>query len=288
MDKLLRATTTNGEIRAFAANTKELVNIARTYHQTSPVASAALGRLLTAGVMMGAMLKSEKELLTLNIRGEGPIGGVLVTANGTGQVKGYVNNALVDLPLKPNGKLDVSGAIGPGTLTVIKDLGMKEPYEGQVELVSGEIAEDITYYFASSEQTPSVVALGVLVDTNYSIRQSGGFIVQLLPQASEATITQLEKNIQNLPSVTTMYENGLDEKGMLEKVLEGFEVRINDTSHPKYYCNCSRERVEKALISIGKEEMDSIIQDGEPIEMACHFCDKKYRFDIEQLKNMHI
>jgi molecular chaperone Hsp33 len=286
MDKLLRATTKNGEIRAFAANTKELVNVARTYHQTTPVASAALGRLLTAGVMMGSMLKGEQELLTLNIKGDGPIGGVLVTANGAGQVKGYVNNPLVDLPLKANGKLDVSGAIGAGNLTVIKDLGMKEPYVGQVELVSGEIAEDITYYYASSEQTPSVVALGVLVDVDYSIRQSGGFIIQLLPQAKEETIEQLEKNIQDLPSITQMYESGLDEEGILKKVLEGFEVLVHDISTPEYYCNCSRERVEKALITIGKDELDSMIQDGEPIEMNCHFCDKKYIFEMEDLKKL--
>jgi molecular chaperone Hsp33 len=286
MDKLLRATTKNGEIRAFAVNTKELVNVARSYHQTTPVASAALGRLLTAGVMMGSMLKGEQELLTLNIKGDGPIGGVLVTANGAGQVKGYVNNPLVDLPLKVNGKLDVSGAIGVGNLTVIKDLGMKEPYVGQVELVSGEIAEDITYYYASSEQTPSVVALGVLVDTDYSIKQSGGFIIQLLPQAKEETIVQLEKNIQELPSITQMFESGLDEEAILKKVLEGFEVLVHDISSPEYYCNCSRERVEKALITIGKEELDAMIQDGEPIEMNCHFCDKKYRFEMEDLKKL--
>lgn len=286
MDKLLRATTKNGEIRAFAVNTKELVNVARSYHQTTPVVSAALGRLLTAGVMMGSMLKGEQELLTLNIKGDGPIGGVLVTANGAGQVKGYVNNPLVDLPLKVNGKLDVSGAIGVGNLTVIKDLGMKEPYVGQVELVSGEIAEDITYYYASSEQTPSVVALGVLVDTDYSIKQSGGFIIQLLPQAKEETIVQLEKNIQELPSITQMFESGLDEEAILKKVLEGFEVLVHDISSPEYYCNCSRERVEKALITIGKEELDAMIQDGEPIEMNCHFCDKKYRFEMEDLKKL--
>jgi molecular chaperone Hsp33 len=286
MDKLLRATTKNGEIRAFAVNTKELVNVARSYHQTTPVASAALGRLLTAGVMMGSMLKGEQELLTLNIKGDGPIGGVLVTANGAGQVKGYVNNPLVDLPLKVNGKLDVSGAIGVGNLTVIKDLGMKEPYVGQVELVSGEIAEDITYYYASSEQTPSVVALGVLVDTDYSIKQSGGFIIQLLPQAKEETIVQLEKNIQELPSITQMFESGLDEEAILKKVLEGFEVLVHDISSPEYYCNCSRERVEKALITIGKEELDAMIQDGEPIEMNCHFCDKKYIFEMEDLKKL--
>jgi molecular chaperone Hsp33 len=286
MDKLLRATTKNGEIRAFAVNTKELVNVARSYHQTTPVASAALGRLLTAGVMMGSMLKGEQELLTLNIKGDGPIGGVLVTANGAGQVKGYVNNPLVDLPLKVNGKLDVSGAIGVGNLTVIKDLGMKEPYVGQVELVSGEIAEDITYYYASSEQTPSVVALGVLVDTDYSIKQSGGFIIQLLPQAKEETIVQLEKNIQELPSITQMFESGLDEEAILKKVLEGFEVLVHNISSPEYYCNCSRERVEKALITIGKEELDAMIQDGEPIEMNCHFCDKKYIFEMEDLKKL--
>ena len=286
MDKILRATTKNGEVRAFAANTKELVNIARVYHQTTPVASAALGRLLTAGAMMGVTLKGEKELLTLTIKGDGPIGGVLVTANGAGQVKGYVHNALVDLPLKQNGKLDVSSAIGKGSLTVIRDLGLKEPYVSQIELISGEIAEDITYYYANSEQTPSVVALGVLVDIDYSIKQSGGFIIQLLPQATEETIKKIEQNIQTLPSVTSMYESGLNEQGILEKALEGFEVQINDVTKPEYHCNCSRERVERALISIGEKELDSIIQDGEPIEMKCHFCDNKYIFDIDEIKKI--
>ncbi len=284
MDKLLRVTTKNGEIRGFIANTKELVNQGQMFHKTSPVASAALGRLLTAGVMMGATLKGEQELLTLNIRGDGPLGGVLVTANGKGQVKGYVHNPIVDIPLKANGKLDVSGAIGKGMLTVIKDLGMKEPYVGQVALVSGEIAEDVTYYFASSEQTPSVVALGVLVDVDYTIKQSGGFIIQLLPQATEETIARLEKNIENLPSVTTMYEEGMNEEEMLERVLAGFDIQIHEISHPAYVCNCHRKRVEKALISISEEERKSMIDDGKTIEVKCHFCDKAYAFTIEDIK----
>ncbi len=284
MDKLLRVTTKNGEIRGFIANTKELVNQGQMFHKTSPVASAALGRLLTAGVMMGATLKGEQELLTLNIRGDGPLGGVLVTANGKGQVKGYVHNPIVDIPLKANGKLDVSGAIGKGMLTVIKDLGMKEPYVGQVALVSGEIAEDVTYYFASSEQTPSVVALGVLVDVDYTIKQSGGFIIQLLPQATEETIARLEKNIENLPSVTTMYKEGMNEEEMLERVLAGFDIQIHEISHPAYVCNCHRKRVEKALISISEEERKSMIDDGKTIEVKCHFCDKAYAFTIEDIK----
>lgn len=286
MNRIIRATSKNQEVRAFVAITKDLVNEAVRIHQTMPVASAALGRLLTAGSIMGLGLKSEKDLITLSIKGDGPLKGVLVTVDGQNHVKGYVNNPDVDIPVKSNGKLDVSGAIGGGTLTVIRDFGLKEPYVGQIELVSGEIADDLTYYYASSEQTPSVVALGVLVDIDYSIKQSGGFMIQLLPGASEETISQIEKNIYQLPSVTTMFEQGLTIEDILAKILNDLEPHILEESEPAYYCNCSKDRVEKALITIGKKDIKEMIEDGETIEMNCHFCDKKYYFEIEELETL--
>lgn len=286
MDRILRATSKNNEVRAFVAETRELVNEGCRMHKTTPVASAALGRLLTAGAMMGITLKGNKDLLTLNIKGDGPLGGVLVTTNPKGEVKGYVQNPLVDIPTKENGKLDVSGAIGKGSLTVIRDLGLKEPYVGQIQLVSGEIADDLTYYFASSEQVPSVVALGVLVDTDYTIKQSGGFILQLLPGAKEETIAQIEDNIHNLPSVTAMFENGFKAEDILEKILMDLEPMIHDVTIPEYKCNCSKERVEKALISVGENDIQEMINDGERIELTCHFCDKLYHFEIDELKEL--
>lgn len=287
MNKILRATTKNKEVRAFVADTKDLVNEAVEIHGTSPVSSAALGRLLTAGAMMGVTLKGSKDLITLTIKGDGHIKTLIVTANGSGHVKGYISNPIVDIPVNDHGKLDVSKAIGKGSLTVIRDLGLKEPYVGQVELISGEIADDLTYYFASSEQVPSVVALGVLTTQKDIIKQAGGFIIQLMPGASEETIKQIEKNIHSIPSVTSMFEQGLDSEGILSKVLEGFEVTLHDVLEPEYRCNCSRERMEKALISIGKDDMKDMIHDGETIEMNCHFCNKKYHFDIERLKTLY-
>jgi molecular chaperone Hsp33 len=287
MNRIIRATSKNQEVRAFVADTRELVNTAVSMHQTSPVASAALGRLLTAGVIMGLNLKGEKDMLTISIKGKGPLGGVLVTADSFGHVKGYVNNPDVDIATKENGKLDVSGAIGKGSLTVIRDFGLKEPYVGQIELVSGEIADDLTYYFASSEQTPSVVALGVLVDVDYTIKQSGGFLIQLLPGAKEETISRIEENIHNIQSVTSMFEADFSLEDILDKILAGLEPVILDESHPKYYCNCNKSRVEKALISIGKKDIQEMIDDGETIELNCHFCDKKYYFDLEELQAIY-
>lgn len=287
MNKIYRATTGNKEVRIFVAETKDLVEEARVIHNTSPVVSAALGRLLTAGVMMGATLKNSKDLLTLTIKGDGPLSNLIVTADGKGGVKGYPSQPIIDIPTKENGKLDVSGAIGKGTLTVIRDFGLKEPYVGQVELVSGEIADDLTYYFASSEQVPSVVALGVLVDTDFSIKQSGGFIIQLMPGASEETIKKIEDNIHNIPSVTAMFEQGLDGKGILEKVLQGFEITLHEILVPEYRCNCSKERMEKALISIGRKDLMEMIDDKEPVEMNCHFCSNKYVFETSELKKLY-
>ncbi len=285
-DFILRATDQDNHVRMFVAETKELVEQARIYHTTSPVATAALGRLLTAGSMMGIMMKGDKDILTLQMRGDGPIGNVLVTADSKANVKGYVGNNLVDIPLKDNGKLDVSGAVGKGTLMVIKDLGLKEPYNGTIELVSGEVADDLTYYFASSEQTPSVVALGVLVDKDYTVRQSGGFILQLMPDCPEEKIKQIEKNLSVLPSVTSMLENGQGAEGIIAMVMTGLNPVIREKSSTEYQCDCSKDRVEKALLTIGKTELQQLIDDGETVDMSCHFCNTHYEFSVEDVENI--
>ena len=284
-DYIVRATAANAQIRAFAASTTELVEEARTRHNTSPVATAALGRLLTAGAMMGSMMKNPTDVLTLQVQCGGPIGGMTVTADSKGEVKGYVHNPDVMLPPK-NGKLDVGGALGPGFLNVIKDMGLKEPYVGQVALQTSEIAEYLTYYFATSEQVPSAVGLGVLMNKDNTVRQAGGFIVQLMPFAEESTIAKLEENVQKITSVTNLLEEGHTPESLLEKVLAGFDMEINEKVPTEFYCNCSRERVEKALISIGRKELNEMIQEGKSIEMNCHFCNKNYEFTVEELKEI--
>lgn len=283
-DYIIRATAANHQVRIFAATTKELVEEARRRHQTSPVATAALGRLLTAGAMMGAMQKGENDKLTLQIKCSGPIKGLTVTADAKANVKGYVENPDVMLPPSKAGKLDVGGALDMGVLSVIKDMGMKEPYVGQTHLVSGEIAEDLTYYFATSEQVNSSVALGVLMEKDNTVRQAGGFILQLMPFAEEAVIAKLEDNLKSLPSVTAMLDGGLTPEMMLDKVLDGLEHEILDKTKTKFYCDCSRERVEKVVISIGKKEIQSLIDEGKPAEVHCHFCNTNYQFTKEELK----
>lgn len=284
MDYILRATAANDSIRAFAASTKETVQRAREIHNTTPVASAALGRLLTAGAMMGTMLKSDKDLITLQIKGDGPLEGLLVTADCRGRVKGYAFNPSADLPPKAPGKLDVGGAVGKGFLTVIKDLGLKEPYVGKTELVSGEIAEDITYYYAKSEQVASAVALGVLVDKDTSILQAGGFIIQLMPGVSEEIITKLENRINVIPYITDLLSMGDTPESILNLILGDMDLKIIDKTPCKYYCGCSRERVEQALIAIGREELTKIIEEDKKAELSCHFCDKIYSFDEAELR----
>ena len=279
-DYIIRATAANDQIRAFAAVTTEMVETAREHHNTSPVATAALGRLLTAGAMMGSMMKGEKDVLTLQIKAGGPLQGITVTADSQGNVKGYVGNPDVCIPANSKGKLDVAGAVGPGFLTVIKDMGLKEPYSGQVMLQTCEIAEDLTYYFATSEQVPSAVGLGVLMNKNNTVRQAGGFIVQLMPFAEEDVISKLEQNVQKINSVTNLLEEGHTPESLLEKVLEGFDVQINEKMDTRFHCNCSKERVEKALISIGRKELNEMIQEGKPIEMNCHFCNTNYTFTV--------
>ena len=285
-DYIIRATAANDQIRAFAAVTTEMVETAREHHNTSPVATAALGRLLTAGAMMGSMMKGEKDVLTLQIKAGGPLQGITVTADSQGNVKGYVGNPDVCIPANSTGKLDVAGAVGPGFLTVIKDLGLKEPYSGQVMLQTCEIAEDLTYYFATSEQVPSAVGLGVLMNKNNTVRQAGGFIVQLMPFAEEEVISRLEQNVQKINSVTNLLEEGHTPESLLEKVLEGFDMQINEKMDTRFHCNCSKERVAKALISIGRKELNEMIQEGKPIEMNCHFCNTNYNFTVEELKEI--
>lgn len=285
-DYIIRATAAKGQVRAFAAFTRDLVEKARASHNTSPVATAALGRLLTAGAMMGSMMKNEKDLLTLKIEGDGPIGGLTVTADSRGNVKGYVNNPLVVLPCNDKGKLDVGGALGIGVLSVIQDVGLKEPYVGQTILVSGEIAEDLTYYYATSEQTPSSVALGVLMNKDNTVRQAGGFIIQLMPGAGEEVISALEKRVGEISSVTSLLDEGMTPEEILQTILEGMEPEITDKMNTRFYCGCHKERVEKALISIGKKELQDMIQDGKPIEINCHFCNANYVFSVEELQGL--
>ena len=284
-DYIVRAAAKDGSVRAFCAVTTNLVNRAQKIHSLYPVASAALGRLLTASAMMGAMLKSEDDLLTIQITGNGPIGRVLATADCHSNVKGYVGNPKVDLPKNDKGKLDVGGAVGTdGFLTVIRDFGLKEPYVGKVPLVSGEIGDDLTSYFAVSEQIPSVVGLGVLVDVDISIKAAGGFIVQVMPEATDETITKLEENVKKITSVTKMLEDNMLPEDILGCALDGIDFGITDNLDTKYFCNCSRERVEKALVSVGESELEDIIKKDKKAEIMCHFCDKVYNFDENDLK----
>lgn len=285
-DYIIRATAAEGQIRAFAATTRDLVEYARSAHNTSPVATAALGRLLTAGAMMGIMMKGEKDLLTLKIEGDGPIGGLTVTADSRGNVKGYAFHPEVMLPPNAKGKLDVGGALGIGVLSVIKDIGLKDPYVGQTILVTSEIAEDLTYYFATSEQTPSSVALGVLMERDNTVKQAGGFILQMMPGASEEVISALEKRLGEITSITALLDAGNTPEMILEHILGDFGLEILDKLPTAFSCNCSEERIEKALISVGKQELQSMIEDGKTIEVNCHFCNKHYPVTVERLKEL--
>ena len=285
-DYIVRATAADNQIRAFAATTKELVEKARAAHDTSPVATAALGRLLTGGVMMGVMMKGEKDLLTLQVKGDGPIGGITVTADSQGHVKGYVENPDVLLPAKALGKLEVGGAVGNGMLRVIKDMGLKEPYVGQVALETGELGDDLTYYFATSEQVPSSVGLGVLMEKDNTVKQAGGFIIQLMPFTDEKVIEALEKKISEVQSVTSMLNLGMTPEDILNELLGEFHPEISEKIPAEFHCDCSKKRVEKVLISLGKKELTSIINDGKPVELKCHFCNSGYTFTTEELKEI--
>ena len=285
-DYLVRVAAADAQVRAFAVTARDTVETARKAHDTSPVMTAALGRLLCAGAMMGSMMKGDADILTLQIRGDGPAGGLTVTADSKGRVKGYAVHPQVILPANSQGKLDVGGAIGAGTLQVIRDLGLKEPYVGQTDLQTGEIAEDLTWYFAASEQVPSSVGLGVLMEKNNTVKQAGGFIVQLMPFAEEAVIEKLEANLSRIHSVTKLLEDGNSPEQILGILLEGMDMEILSAMPVEFSCNCSRERVAKALYSIGKKEMDEMIADGEPIEVKCHFCNRAYQFSVEDLKQI--
>ncbi|MBQ3601635.1 MAG: Hsp33 family molecular chaperone HslO [Lachnospiraceae bacterium] len=285
-DYIVRGTAANNQIRVFAATTKELVEYARKAHNTSPVATAALGRLLTAGAMMGSMCKGEKDLLTLQIQCSGPIQGLTVTADAKANVKGYVYNPNVMLPPSEQGKLDVGKALDLGVLSVIKDMGLKEPYMGQTQLVSGEIAEDLTYYFATSEQVPSAVALGVLMEKDNTVKQAGGFIIQLMPFAEDTLAQRLEEKLKEITSITALLEKNMTPEDIVKEVLGDFGVEIMDTVPTQFYCNCTKERVEKAIISVGSKELRAMIDENKPIEVNCHFCNKNYTFNIEELKEI--
>ena len=278
-------------MRIFAANTKSLVEKARSLHNSTPVATAALGRTLTAAAMMGAMLKNDTDILTIDTRGNGPLGGIIAVANSKAQVKGYVFNPHVEMMKNAKGKLDVAAAVGIGVLTITQDMGLKEPVSGQVELISSEIAEDITYYFATSEQTPSSVALGVLVDVDYSVKQAGGYIIQLMPFAEEEVITHLEAVLPTLPPMTAMLDDGKTVEEILEMIFEGQGLTILETMYPEFACNCSREKTEKALLSVGAKELRAILEEDKGANLHCNFCNTDYAFseqDIMELVNKTI
>ena len=285
-DYIIRGMAADKQVRFFAANTKELVEKARQIHNTSPIATAALGRLMTGTAMMGSMCKNDSDIVTVQIKGDGPMGGLVVTSDAKARVKGYVYNKDVMLPPNAQGKLDVGGAIGNGVLTVIKDLGLKEPYSGQTHLVSGEIAEDLTYYFAASEQIPTSVALGVLMNKDNTVRQAGGFIIQMMPYAEEETISKLEKKIAEFKSVTYALEHEHTPEKMMEDLLGDMDMKIYEKVPTQFHCNCSKERVEKAVISVGKKEIQNMIDDGEPIEVNCHFFNTHYHYSVDDLKRM--
>ena len=285
-DYIVRATAADAYIRAFAATTRDLVEEARSRHNTSPVCTATLGRLLTAGAMMGSMMKGEDDLLTLRIEGNGPMKGMVVTADSKANVKGYCFNPTVLLHANEKGKLDVAGAIGIGALSVIKDIGLKEPYVGQTILMTSEVAEDLTYYFANSEQVPSSVALGVLMNRENTVRRAGGFIIQLMPGADNAIIDRLEKNINELPPITTMLDEGYTPETILERILGEFGLVIMEKIPTRFYCNCTRKRVEKALVSIGEKDLRELIAEGKPVELKCHFCNTAYTFEVEEMEKI--
>lgn len=285
-DTIIRGMAANNQVRFFCAYTKEVVETARLLHNTSPVATAALGRLLTAGSIMGSMCKNDTDILTLQIQCSGPIGGLTVTSDANARVKGYVNNPKVMLPPSKKGKLDVGKAVDLGVLSVIKDIGLKEPYIGQSNLVSGEIAEDLTYYFATSEQVSTSVALGVLMEKDNTVKHAGGFIIQMMPFAEEALISDLEERLKDFTSITALMEQGMSPADMMQKLFHNYDIVINDTITPHYHCDCSKQRVYSAVMSIGTNDLEEMIADGKPIEVCCHFCNKNYVFDVDELKAM--
>ncbi len=285
-DYLIRATAADAQVRAFAVTSRDLVEEARDRHDLSPVVTAALGRLMTGACLMGSMLKGEKDVLTLQISGDGPVGGMTVTADSRGNVKGYANRPQAMMPPNAQGKLDVGGVIGAGYLRVIKDMGMKDPYASQVALQTGEIADDLTYYFAASEQVPSCVALGILMERNNTVKQAGGFIIQLMPFAQEEVIRKLEENVAGLQSVTTLLEEGNKPEQILSLLLGDMGLEITEKTPVRFWCGCSKERVEKVLYSLKKEDLQEMIEEGKDVELHCHFCNTNYVFTADELKKM--
>ncbi|WP_337954583.1 Hsp33 family molecular chaperone HslO [Pseudoramibacter alactolyticus] len=283
-DYMVMGTAADAHIRAFAVSAAETVEEARIRHQTSPVMTAALGRLLSAGAMMGGMMKGDRDVLTLQISGDGPARGLIVTADSRGRVKGYAGNPSADRPLNAQGKLDVGGAIGKGTLRVIRDLGLKEPYNGNCELLTGEIAEDLAYYYNVSEQAPSAVGLGVLVNPDCSVKAAGGFIIQLMPDTPDEVIARLEQKISEIDSITAMMAKGLSPEAILKTILGELDLVMNDRLAVTFYCDCDQEKVSRALAAVGKKDMDEMIADGETIEVKCHFCGAVYHFTVDALK----
>ncbi|MCC8152053.1 MAG: Hsp33 family molecular chaperone HslO [Lachnospiraceae bacterium] len=284
-DYIVRATAANSAIRAFAVTSRGIAEEARQRHNTSPVVTAALGRLLSGAVMMGVMMKGEEDLLTIQIRSGGPLRGMTVTADSHGHVKGYLMVPDVILPPK-NGKLDVGGAVGAGRMSVIKDMGLKEPYVGQIALQTGEIAEDLTYYFATSEQIPSSVGLGILMNRDNTVKQAGGFIIQLMPFTDDAVIDALEQKIGQISSVTDLLEQGHTPETLLEYILGDLGLEITEKIPASFYCNCSKERVKKALISLGRDDLQELIKEGESIEVKCDMCNSAYTFAVEELEEI--
>ena len=283
-DYIIRATAADETVRAFAIRSTQLTAEAREIHRTLPVVTAALGRLLSAGAMMGSMMKGDKDKLTLMMKGDGPIGQMTVTVDSHGNVKGFPANPAVDIPRKYAGKLDVGGAVGKGLLTVSMDLGLKEPYNGSVEIQTGEIGDDLAYYFTVSEQTPSAVGLGVMVDTDSSVKHSGGFIIQLMPDADEETISSIEQAVSHSQPVTTMMEEGMTPEDILEHLLGDLDLKITEKLPVRYYCGCSKDKVADALATISTQDLRDIINDGEEIEVKCYFCNSAYRYSIEELE----
>ena len=287
MDTLVRGTSMDGSIRVISAVTTDIVNEAVRIHNTYPVATAAMGRLLTAAAIMGATFKNESDTLTLQIKGDGPLQSIVAVGDAQSRVRGYVANPYVDRPLNDKGKLDVGGAIGQGFLTVIRDLGLKEPYIGQTPLVSGEIAEDISYYYAQSEQIPTAIGLGVLVDVDNTVISAGGFMIQMLPGSTDEMAQKLNETLKNLPAVSKLIKDGTTAEDLFFSISEGFDMLMdNNFVVPKYECKCSKDRMEEALVSIGEEELNAIIEEQGEAELTCHFCDNKYKFSKEELQNL--
>lgn len=285
-DYLVRAMAADAQIRAFAVTSRDLVEEARSRHDLSPVVTAALGRLMTGACLMGSMLKGEQDVLTLQVSGDGPVRGMTVTADAKGNVKGYVQAPQAMMPPNAQGKLDVGGVIGKGYLTVIKDMGMKDPYASKVELQTGEIADDLTYYFAASEQVPSCVALGILMERNNTVKQAGGFIIQLMPFAQEEVIQKLEEKISGLKPVTTLLEEGNTPEQILSLILGDMGLEIMEKTPVQFLCGCTKERVEKVLYSLKKEDIKEMIAEGRDVELHCHFCNTDYVFTVDELKKM--